>query len=134
MRRVTILAVTAAAALALAACGESPEDEAHEDGEQVGEAVRAMFDATSADQARAAADDLRSAADGLGEDAREHVRDQVEAQGGTLENAAEAFTEGDTAEFRSQIQQVRAQADAFASGNDSVANAFWRGFEDGYDN
>lgn len=133
MRRAVATTAAVIAALAIAGCGESPEDEARDQGEQVGEAVRGVYDADSAEAAGEAIDDLRAAAQDIGEDTRERVRAQVETQTGSLDAAVEAVAAGQTAVLQETAQQIRSQADAFRSGNDSISNEFWRGFEDGYD-
>jgi hypothetical protein len=46
-------------------------------------------------------------------------------QAGDFEAARAALRDG--------AQELRAQADSFRSGNNSIANEFWRGFEEGYD-
>jgi len=132
MRRATLVAA-AMLALAFAACGESPEDEARDDGEQVGEAVRALFDSESLDQARTALEDVASATDAIDEETRDAVSEQVDTQGAGLSAAVDAIQAGDLDGLKSAVQQVRSQADSFQSGEDSVANEFWRGFEEGYD-
>jgi hypothetical protein len=131
MRRAALGAVVLA--LALAACGESPEDEARDDGKQIGEAARALFDAESLDQAQTALDDLASAADEVDEETREAVSEQIDTQSASLSAAVDAIQGGDLDGLKSAVQQVRSQADSFRSGEDSVANEFWRGFEEGYD-
>jgi hypothetical protein len=144
MTRGRMVAAVLAASLALAGCGESPEDEARDDGKAVGEATRALYDATTPEEAQAAAVELRSSIEGLGEDARERVREQVETQGDTLNKAVEAYRAGRTAaaqggdvegarnDLRNAVQQIASQADSYRSGSNSIANEFWRGFEDGY--
>jgi len=132
------LLAVAVALVALAGCGESPEDEARDDGKQVGEAVRAVSDATSVEAAQAAFDDLRTAIQDLDSDTRERVQKQVETQGDELSKGIDALTEAGSFEdaqsqLQSSAQDLRAQADSFRSGNNSIANEFWRGFEEGYD-
>jgi hypothetical protein len=145
VRGIRVAAAVLAASAALAACGESPEDEARDDGKAVGEATRALYDATTPEEAQAAVGDLRAAISGLSEDARERVRKQVETQGDTLNKAVEAYRAGRTAaaqggdvegarnDLRSAVQQISAPAGSFRSTNDSIVNEFWRGFEEGYD-
>jgi soluble cytochrome b562 len=133
MRRGTAAAVALVLALGAGACGEAPEDEAREDGEQVGEAVKSLFDAGSADEARAAINQLKIAVSGLDGDTRKRVQEQVDVQRSTLNAAGEAATTGDLDALKQAAQQVRSQADSFRSGEHSVANEFWRGFEEGYD-
>jgi LPS O-antigen subunit length determinant protein (WzzB/FepE family) len=127
------LAAVVFAALALVACGESPEDQARDDGERAGEAVRALYDAETPEGAQSAVDELTAVRDDLDEDIREHVQDEISVQSESLQAAAEALQGGDRAALQSAIQDVRAQADSFTSQDDSIANEFWRGFEEGYD-
>jgi hypothetical protein len=127
------LAAVVLAALTLVACGESPEDQARDDGERAGEAVRALYDAETPEAAQVAVDELTAVRDDLDEDIREHVQDEISVQSESLQAAAEALQGGDRAALQSAIQDVRAQADSFTSQDDSIANEFWRGFEEGYD-
>jgi hypothetical protein len=127
------LAAVLLAALALVACGESPEDEARDQGERAGEAVRALYDAGTPEAAQTAVDELTSVRDDLSDDVRERVQDEVGVQAESLQSASEAVQSGDRAALQSAIQDVRAQADSFTSQGDSIANEFWRGFEEGYD-
>ena len=76
---------------------------------------------------------LQSDVQDISEQTRDKVSEQVETQRATLASAVEALGEGDESALDSAVQQIRAQADAFRSGTDSVANEFWRGFEQGYD-
>jgi hypothetical protein len=132
------LLAVAVALVALAGCGESPEDEARDDGKQVGEAVRAIGDATSLEAAQAAVADLRTTIQDLDSETRERVQEQVETQGDELSKGIDAITEAGSfeeaqSELQSSAQDLRAQADSFRSGTNSIANEFWRGFEEGYD-
>lgn len=136
--RVKGFACAAVVAVALSGCGDSPEDQARDDGKEVGEAVRHLADATSIDDARAAIDELRGAVDGLDDDTRERVQKQVETQRDTVSDAVDSaaqagnFEDAQTA-LADGAQQLRSQADSFQSTNNSVTNEFWRGFEEGYD-
>ena len=133
MTRATAIAAAALAALAIGACGDSPEDDARESGEDIGEAVHQLFTAENAESAGEAIDTIRAEVEDMEEDTRERVSEQVETQRGELEKAGEAIASGDTTALKETAQQMRAQADAFRSTNDSVTNEFWRGFQDGYD-
>jgi hypothetical protein len=133
MRRTRLVAAALTAALVLVACGDSPEDKAHDDGKQVGEAVRALFDSRSVNQAKAAATDLRNAVNGVGDDIRKSVRTQLATQRDTLQKGVQGFQQGDLAQVKDSAQQIRAQAEAFSHSGSSVTNEFWRGFEEGYD-
>ena len=133
MRRALTLATAAVAALAIGACGDSPEDNARESGEEIGKAVHKLFNAESAEDKGEAIDDIRAETEAMKEDTSEAVQEQVDTQRTTLEKAGEAVDAGDTEALKAAIQQVRAQADAFRGGDSSIANEFWRGFEEGYD-
>jgi hypothetical protein len=136
--RLRQLAAVAAALLILAGCGDSPEDEARDDGKDVGQAVRAVADATSLDEAQQAVTDLRAAVADMASDTREHVQSQAETQRDELSQGVQAaqragsFDRAKT-QLQSTAQDLRAQADSFRDSNNSIANEFWRGFEEGYD-
>jgi hypothetical protein len=133
MRRAPYVAAVALAALAVGACGKSPEDKARDDGKQVGAAVRGLFDARSLDDAKTAAGEVRNAVGEVGKDARKVVESQVATQSATLSQGVEALTSGDLNNVKESAQQIRAQAESFRHSGNSVANEFWRGFEEGYD-
>lgn len=133
MRRPTAFAAALLAAVAFAACGSSPEDDARNEGEQIGADVRDLHGVTSVDEAQTVLQNLQSDVQDISEQTRDKVSEQVETQRATLASAVEALGEGDESALDSAVQQIRAQADAFRSGTDSVANEFWRGFEQGYD-
>ena len=138
MIRLRQLAAVAAALLILAGCGDSPEDEARDDGKDVGQAVRAVADATSLDEAQQAVTDLRAAVADMASDTRERVQSQAETQRDELSQGVQAaqragsFDQAKT-QLQSTAQDLRAQADSFRDSNNSIANEFWRGFEEGYD-
>jgi hypothetical protein len=137
-RRAGVLALLAALALGVAACGESPEDKARDDGKEVGAAMGKLYSADDADAAREAAEELRTAVQQLREDASERAGNQVQVQSETLQNAVEELQQSSDAEdarteLQSAIQQIRSQAESFQGQNDSIANEFWRGFEEGFD-
>jgi hypothetical protein len=123
----------ALAALAVGACGKSPEDKARDDGKQVGAAVRQVFDARSIDDAKTAVGELRSAVGDVGKDAREAVRSQIDTQSAALSDGVDSLKSGDLGAVKESAQQIRAQAESFRHSDNSVANEFWRGFEEGYD-
>lgn len=133
MRRATTVAAALLAALALGACGTSPEDEARNEGEQIGADLRDLGTVTSADEARTVLENLQSDVQDLSEETRDAVSEQIDTQRETLTSAVDDLQSGEEGALKSAVQQMRAQADAFRSGTDSVANEFWRGVEDGYD-
>jgi hypothetical protein len=133
VRRATATAAALLAALALGACGTSPEDEAHNEGQQSGADLRDLGTVTSADEARTVLENLRADSQDLSEETRDAVSEQIDTQRGTLTSAVDDLQAGEEGAVKSAVQQMRAQADAFRSGTDSVANEFWRGVEEGYD-
>ena len=133
MKRATAAAAALLAALAFAACGTSPEDEARNEGEQIGADLRDLGTVTSADEARTVLENLQSDVQDLSEETRDAVSEQIDTQRETLTSAVDDLQSGEEGALKSAVQQMRAQADAFRSGTDSVANEFWRGVEDGYD-
>jgi len=139
-------AVALALALALlgAGCGDSPEDNAHDSGEDVGEALRAVTAAGDATQLQAAVTELKDAVSSVSDDVSARVRDQASVQRDTINKAVDetktALTSSDPdqatqarADVKAQVQELRSQASGFADSNDSVTNAFWDGVKDGYD-
>jgi small-conductance mechanosensitive channel len=133
VRRATAFAATLLAAVSFAACGSSPEDDARNEGEQIGADIRDLYGVSSVDEAQTVLQNLQSDVQDISEETRDKVSEQVETQRATLASAIEALGEGDENALNAAVQQIRAQADAFRSGTDSVANEFWRGFEEGYD-
>ena len=137
MRLRQLFAVAAALAV-LAGCGDSPEDQARDNGKDVGKAVRAVADSTSVEEAQQAVGDLRTAVEDLDSDTREHVQSQVDTQRDELTQGVDAaksagsFDQAKT-ELAGTAQNLRSQADSFQDSNNSIANEFWRGFEEGYD-
>jgi hypothetical protein len=140
-RLVGTLLLTGALAVAGAGCGETPEDNAHDHGQDVGEAFRALTDARSVSEIQAAAQELKDAVAAVGDSGGDRVKQQLSTQQAKVEQATadvkSALAAGDVAgaqaTLQSDLQDVRAQAQAFQSSNDSVANAFWDGVKEGYD-
>lgn len=130
MRRVAALV---AVTFVLGACGTSPEDKAHDDGKKVGEATRALSNSRSVASAKSALSELRSAVHGVRDEVNQSVRTQLDTQRDTLTRAVQGLRQGDVQAAKDQVQQVRAQAEAFRHSSSSVTNEFWRGFEEGYD-
>ena len=140
-----LLAVAAAVpALAFAACGTSPEDEAHDNGKDVGQALRSISDATSLDQLQAGVKELQDAIGQVADDQSDRIKQQVQVQKDTINqaigNLRRALGSGDQStaqtyrnELQGDIQDLRSQAAGFASTRNSVDNSFWDGVRDGYD-
>jgi hypothetical protein len=126
MRR---LAVVVLAVVALAGCGDSPEDEARDSGEEIGEAAQSLSKAASPADAQKALAELRDEVGDLDVDVRDKVADQVAVQRKTLESAVGGGTDA----LQAAVQQMQAQAAAFREGESSIANEFWRGVQEGYE-
>lgn len=143
MRRTATILI-AALALAVAGCGSSPEDNAHDSGKKVGEALRQVADAGSVDQLQSAFANLRTAVGDVSSDVSSRVRSQARVQQDTVNQAIGALKQSVTstdpnaraagrAELQEQVQNLRTQAASSANTRDSVTNAFWDGVKDGYD-
>jgi hypothetical protein len=145
-RRGTALVAAAALALAGAAagCGDSPEDDAHDQGKAVGSALAQLTAARSADELQTATTALKSAVSDVSDDVGDRARSQVAVQRDGLNQAIgdlrQALTSGDPdtaaqarTELQGDVQDLRARAGSFSSSNDSVVNSFWDGVKDGYD-
>ena len=133
----------AAATLALAACGQAPEDEAHEDGERLGQAIAHLYAAETPEDAREAVDEVVTARNEVRQDAAERVSDHADVQRDSLREAVEAYQEAQTAteasdvesartDLRSAIQDVMAQASSARTEGDSIEREFWRGVTEGF--
>jgi hypothetical protein len=140
-RRTVVAALLAAAALGLAACGDSPEDEARKDGEAIGSAMRELVDARSPEEARAAASELQQARAAVDEDTANKVRGELENAGEQVQSLVDAIGQAAASGsqdalqgVRSAVQNMRQQAETLQEGDDSVVNEFWRGVSDGYQN
>jgi hypothetical protein len=144
MRRAGLIASVAALALAGAGCGDPPEDTAHSDGKAVGAALAQLSRSESPQELTAATRALRDAVGGVSDDVGDRVRAQVGAQRDELDAAVAdlrtAITSTDRAaqgrartSLQGDIQDLRARAAAFARSDDSVANSFWDGVRDGFD-
>jgi hypothetical protein len=131
-------------ALGAAGCGDSPEDTAHDQGKAVGAALAQLADPRSADELQAASTKLKDAVGDVSGDVGDRARSQVSVQRDGLNQAIgdlrQALTSSDAGtaatartELQGDVQDLRARASSFASSTDSVANSFWDGVRDGYD-
>lgn len=135
------LLLTGVLAAAGVGCGETPEDNAHDHGEDVGEAFRALTNARSTTEIQDAAQQLKDAVAAVGDSGGDRVKEQLSTQQAKVQQSVaavkSALAAGDVAgaqaTLQNDLQDVRAQAQAFQSSNDSVANAFWDGVKEGYD-
>jgi ABC-type transporter Mla subunit MlaD len=121
----------AAVALALAAgCGSSPEDKAHDAGEQIGGDLYTVRSATSVQQATDALGDIRAQVQDLGE-LPAGYRDQISDIAAQLQSSLQGAS--DTASRRAALAQARSQLQEVSSDTNSVVNEFRRGVREGYE-
>ena len=143
-RRRWLTAGLAILALGAAGCGDSPEDNAHDSGKDVGQALRAVTDANDAASLQSATAELRTAVGDVSDDVSSRVRSQVAVQRDTIDKAIGGLKSSITAPdastreeakagLQTQVETLRSQASGFADTNDSVTNSFWDGVKDGYD-
>jgi hypothetical protein len=135
------LIVAAIVAIAIAVWPASDADKAREDGKQVGEAVSALYNATSADEVDAALADLDTAVADTREHAGDAVSSQVADQEDALSRAADGFAGVHTtdgfdqdlyqAELDVAVDDLTSQASDFRSTGPEVQQAFWDGVQEG---
>jgi hypothetical protein len=120
----------------------SEADKAREDGKQVGEAVSALYDATSAEEVDAALTDLHDAVADSREHAGDRVSSQVDDQADALARAADGFVGSHTtddafeadlyqAELDYAVDDLTSQASDFRAEGPEVQQAFWEGVQEG---
>jgi hypothetical protein len=138
-----VLAALAVAAVVVALWPASEADKARDDGEQFGSAVAALYYADSAAEVDAALVDMRDAAADSRSHAGDAVAEQVSDQADALERAADGFVGSRTADdsFSQDLYQAELDvavddltntADDFATNAPEVQQAFWDGFDTGF--
>jgi hypothetical protein len=135
------LIVAAMVAIAIAVWPASEADKAREDGKQVGEAVSALYNATSAEEVDAALADLDTAVAAPREHAGDAASSQVADQEDALSRAADGFAGVHTtdgfdqdlyqAELDVAVDDLTSQASDFRSTGPEVQQAFWDGVQEG---
>jgi hypothetical protein len=135
------LVVAAIVALAIAVWPASEADKAREDGKHVGEAVSALYSATSAEEVDAALSDLDTAIADTREHAGDRVGSQLDDQADALSRAADGFVGVHTtdgfdqdlyqADLDTAVDDLTSQADDFRAEGPEVQQAFWNGVEEG---
>jgi len=128
--RRALAAVVVVVALAAAGCGESPEDEAHDAGKNIGEELYSLRTATDAGQAQEAVADIRKEFADVKQDLSPDAQQRVSGIAEDLENGLKDAT---TPAERSQaFANAFAQLQALRSDTDSVINQFIAGIQEGY--
>jgi hypothetical protein len=134
------LLVATIVAIALAVWPASETDKAREDGKQVGQAVSALYTATSTDELDAALTDLQTAVADTRDHAGDRVSGQIDDQADALSRAADGFAGVHTndgfdqdlyqAELDYAIDDLTSQADDFRTEGPEVQQAFWNGVQE----
>jgi hypothetical protein len=128
--------------VAIAVWPASEADKAREDGKHVGEAVSALYNAQTTDEASAALTDLRTAVSDTRDHAVDNVADQINDQADALYRAADGFVGSHTtddafeadlyqAELDYALDDLDQQAKDFQDEGPEVQQAFWDGYQDG---
>jgi hypothetical protein len=136
------LAVVAAATWALWPASEA--DQARDDGKRLGTAVAALYGASTPEEVDLALVDVRDAAADTREHAGDAVAEQVSEQADALERAADGFVGERTAddafsqdlyhaELDTAVDDLGDQAASFRADAPEVEQAFWEGYESGFD-
>ena len=137
-------------AAALAACTialwpASETDKARDDGERVGAAVAQLQSASTANEVDAALVELHDAAADTRDHAGEAVNNQVNDQVDALDRAVDGFVgerttddsfEADLyhSELETAVDDMTSQADEFRTTGPEVQQAFWDGYQTGFEN
>ena len=133
-------ALAVLAALAIALWPASEVDKARADGEQLGEAVSALYAADTPSEVNAALADVNRAAVDARDHAGDAVADQANAQADALERAADGFVgmyasdddfEADLYQYELEValDDLAGNADEFRTTGPEVQQAFWEGYE-----
>jgi hypothetical protein len=137
-----LLVAAALVAATVALWPPSEADKAREDGEQLGEAVTALYYAESSAEVDAALADVHDAVLDTRDHAGDAVYDQTVAQEDALARAADGFVGSLTAddEFEADLYQAEleiavddlgTQAADFRDQGPEVRQAFYEGYQDG---
>jgi hypothetical protein len=137
-----VLVVALAVAFAVAVWPASEADKAREDGERLGTAVSALYNADTPEEVDLAVVDVRDAAADTREHAGDAVAEQVSDQADALERAADGFVGERTADdsfeqdlYHSELDvalgDLEDQAQSFRDDAPEVEQAFWDGYETG---
>lgn len=132
MTRASILAGALALSVIAAGCGESPEDQAHDAGQKIGDAVASIQQSNSAQAVGRQIDTINRQLSGLREELpaaynarvdaiREQLRKDVDDAGGDQSKVREAF------------QRAGDSLRELNSATNSVVNELRRGVREGYD-
>ena len=138
----SVIAIAGVVAAAVLLWPDSEADKAREDGEQVGAAVAALYDADSESEADAALDELTVAIEETRAHAGDAIAEQVAEQEEDLSYAVEGYVgmvesddewEADVyeTELDYAVDELVNQASDFRETGPEVQQAFWEGVHDG---
>jgi hypothetical protein len=127
-------------AVTLAAWPASEAEKARADGQQFGQAVAALYEADTAEEANAAVADLEIAAQESREHAGDAVGDQVDKQVDALARAVDGFVgmhttddewDAELYEYELDVaaEDLVDQAEEFRTESPEVVEAFWEGVD-----
>jgi len=139
-----VVAAAVLVALAVALWPASEADKARADGEQLGQAVADLRDAGSESEVEAALADVDAAVSDAREHAGDEVSEQVAEQQDALARAADGFVGATTtddafeadlyeAELDVALDDLSRQAADFREQGPEVHQAYWEGFEEGFE-
>jgi len=139
-----LLVALTLSALTLMVWPASEADKARDDGEQLGEAVTQLYEADSQSEVDAALAEVDQAVTDSAEHGGDAVAEQATRQDAALDLAVEGYVgavqstdsfEQDVyeAELDVALTELEYNADQFRSNSDDVVEAYWEGFDDGFD-
>jgi hypothetical protein len=128
--------------VAIAVWPASAADKARTDGEHLGQAVGALYEAQSPADVDAAWADIHSALDDTRAHASDELSSQVDKQADALNRAADGFVGAHTSDnswdqdlYQSEldyaVDDLANNANDFSNQHSEVANAYWDGFQSG---
>jgi hypothetical protein len=133
------LAAVFATSLTIAVWPASEADKARDDGEQMGQAVSALYDAQSAEEVDAALADLETAVADTAYHAGDRVDEQLSDTEDALARAADGFVGAHTtdgwdadvyqAELDLAVDDLAGQGQDIREDAPEVVQAFWDGFD-----
>lgn len=130
------------AALTIAVWPASAAETARDDGERLGAAVAALYEADTAEEVDEALIEVRDAAEESRDHSSEELDEQIDSQVDALDRAVDGFvgmheTDSDwdyelyEAELDTAVEDLEDQAEEFRTEAPEVVDAFWEGFDEG---
>lgn len=129
MKRLITTGLLLTSTVFAAGCGESPEDQARDAGQDIGESLRVIYTADSAEAVGKELDKIDAAAEQARAELPEEFREQLAPI--REEFAEEARAATDPAALRAAYLNAVAQFNTLKSDTNSVVNEFRRGVAEG---